>query len=185
METSIQQASGGTPRGGKSRDEMIADDAEVVRIALLSCTNGSNDPLLVNGIARINAYAQEVVNDPQSVVGNSLARMSVAQLQSIGSIANMGNTPATIVAFSKQCFAADHAALSSKVSELGYLKAAQVAAGNYAMTGEYHSGTKVDMPKFRDDVQKALTQNAGNLGYQHGAAAAAKAAAKAAAAAPR
>ena len=134
---------------------MIGEEAEAVRIALLSCTNGSNDPLLANGIARITAYVQEVVNDPQHVVANSLARMNVGQLQSIGSIANMGNTPATIAAFSKQVFATDYAVLSTKISELGYLKAAQIAAGSHAMTGEYYTN-KLDMPKFREDVQTAL-----------------------------
>ena len=66
---------------------------------------------------------------------------------------------------------------------MGYLKAAQFAAGEAAINAQYYVGAKADMPKFREDVQTALTNAAGNVGFNQGAAAA-KAAPAPAGAAP-
>ena len=150
----------------------MADSSEEVRVALLSCTNATGDALIANGVANINAFMLDVQNNPQHVVTNTLANMPVGQLQSLGNIAGMGNQPTTIQAFAKQKFSADFVALNSKISELGYLKAAQIAAGEAAIHAQYFVGTKADMPKFRDDVQAALTNAAGNVGFIQGHAAA-------------
>ena len=148
------------------------ETCEETRVALLSCTNTSGDVIIAAGIASIQANMQRVQNEPQSVVSTALGGMSIGSLQSLGNIAGMGNQPTTVTAFAKHWFAADFRALNSKISELGYLKVAQISAAEAALNAQYFVGAKTDMPKFREDVQKALTQNAGNIGFNQGAAAA-------------
>jgi hypothetical protein len=148
------------------------EKAEEIRVGLLSCTNATNDNLMVVGLNNINMFMNEVRNDPQNVVSSSFDRMNLTQSQTLGSIAAMGNTPATISALSKQIFSGDFQAITSKTSELGYLKAAQITATDCAVMAQYYVGSKPDMPKFRDDLQTALARSAGNVGYQQGAAAA-------------
>ena len=154
----------------------MGDDGEALRIALLTCTNWFNDPLIVQGLASIRVFATAVENDPTRQIGVKLGEMTIAKLQSVGTVANMGNAPATIASLAKQVFADEQAAITTKVSELNYLKATQIAVTTYALTGEYHNGSKMDMPRFREDVQAYLTGTAVNYGRVQGAAAAAKAA---------
>ena len=156
------------------------DDSETLRISLLTCTNASNDPLIVQGLANIRAFAHTIATDPTRQIGVKFGAMNIAKLQAVGTVANMGNAPATVASLSKQMFADENGAIAAKVTELNYLKAAHIAVTQYAVTGEYHNGSKVDMPKLREDVQAYLTGNAVQAGYQQGAVAGAAAAAKAA-----
>ena len=151
------------------------DDSETLRISLLTCTNASNDPLIVQGLANIRAFAHTIATDPTRQIGVKFGAMNIAKLQAVGTVANMGNAPATVASLSKQIFADENVAITAKVTELNYLKAAHIAVTQYAVTGEYHNGTKVDMPKLREDVQAYLTGHAVNLGRAEGVAAAAKA----------
>jgi hypothetical protein len=172
METSIHQGSAGTPRGGMTREESVNDICEAVRVAVLSCTNGTNDAVITGGLANIDRYSVAANNNPDNVVTESLNRMSVEQLTTLCNIAAMENTPTTTAAFAKCVFSTDFQNLTSKTNELGYMKAAQIAVAEKALVSQYYQVSKLDVPKFRNDVQSALTRVAGNVGYQQGAAAA-------------
>ena len=142
-----------------------------MRIAVLRCTNATNDPVIVQGLQRIHAYGQEVANHGDNVVVNSLATLTVQQLQNISKVAKMDNTPTTIAAFTKAAFALDFNALNAKKMELKYLEDAQVAVAEYALNAQYYNGTKLDIPKFKDDVETAIKNVATGQGRQEGYAA--------------
>ena len=94
----------------------------------------------------------------------------------------MDNTPTTIAAFAKTGFALDYNALNAKKMELKYLEDAQCAVAAYALNAQYYNGTKLDIPKFKDDVETAIKNVATGQGYAAGHAAGLAAAEKAKAA---
>ena len=131
---------------------------------MLQLTNAGGDAMITQCIGNLNTYIQAIRAAPNTVVSETLDQMTIAQLESMSEIASMGNLPTTVSNFGKQVFSNDFAALSTRSSELGYLKAAQVAVGDLAMMSQYFSQSKPDVPKFRSDIIKSITRLSGAAG---------------------
>ena len=177
-----KRAASRAPGGAnKTQQEVLDEQREDLRVALLSCTNNTNDGMIALGLQHIQTFIQQAIaNNPTNVVTNALNTLSIEQLKNISNIAAMGNNPTTIAAFSKAIFATDFNAIQSKIGELNYLKNAQVKTAELAVNTQYYNGTKLDMPKFKEDVMETMTRVAGNAGFASGHAAGQAAAAKAA-----
>ena len=152
----------------RTKDDIITENQEKVRIAVLSVTNSSNDQLITTGLQHIQQFSQNV-GVRQDLAKTSLATLSMTHLKELNRIAQMNNTDAAMAAFAKMVFAADYDAAMSKMKELDYMKKAQVAVATYATEVEYFDNKKTDMPRFRNDVEDAML----NLANAAGAAAAA------------
>ena len=132
---------------------------EEARLCLARIRNGDNDVSVTRVLADIDNFATSCRNNPDGFVTECLRATNMKQLNKLMDALGNNNMKYTTTTFSRLVFGNDQDVVTTKMSELGYLKEAFYTFCELAMYSQYcNQSGKLELSLFRQEVTRRMLE---------------------------